>query len=48
MPQPGDTSVLIAQLSPFKSAKELGVKECVAGGSHDQSWNLCVTSFING
>ena len=36
VPQPGDTSVPIAQLSRFESAKELGVKECVAGGSHDQ------------
>ena len=36
VPQPGNTEVAIAQLSPFESAKELGVRESVSGGSQDQ------------
>ncbi len=41
LPQPGDTSVPIAELSPFESAEELGVKECVAGGTIAMTdWNL--------
>jgi hypothetical protein len=36
VPQPDGEFVTIKQLSPFESAKELGVKECVAGESQDQ------------